>query len=98
VVSINIPADAKVTTATRERRTARLLPGAELAGGLSHPIFAVMERSLEARIVQRAGKVVEVNVIVSAADVNSDGADASGAERPLAVRPKRPGSTSDRTK
>lgn len=86
---LTVPADAKITTAMRERRTSEFRVGGELAGGLKHRIFTEMKGPLSARIVTEGSKITEINVITPEIDINQSQTDASG-QTVIAVRPKRP--------
>jgi len=86
---LTVPADAKITTAMRERRTFKFRIGGELAGGLKHRIFTEMKQPLSARIVTDGSKITEINVITPEIDINQSNTDASG-QTVIAVRPKRP--------
>lgn len=86
---ITVPADAKITSAMRERRTFEFRVGAELAGGLKHRVFREMQEPLAARIVTDGNRVTEINVIIPETDINQSGTDSSG-QTVIAVRPKRP--------
>jgi hypothetical protein len=84
-----VPADAKITTAMRERRTSEFRVGGELAGGLQHGIFREMKGPLPARIVTEGNRITEINVITPQIDINQSQTDASG-QTVIAIRPKRP--------
>ena len=86
---LTVPADAKITTAMRERRTSEFRVGGELAGGLQHGIFREMKAPLHARIVMEGNRITEINVITPQIDINQSQTDASG-QTVIAVRPKRP--------
>lgn len=86
---LTIPADAKITTAMRERRTFEFRVGGELAGGLQHEIFKEMKEPLSARIVVEGNRITEVNVITPQIDINQSQTNASG-QTVIAIRPKRP--------
>lgn len=86
---LTVPADAKVTTAMRERRTFEFRVGGELAGGLKHGIFREMKGPLPARIVMEGNRITEINVITPQIDINQSQTDASG-QTVIAVRPKHP--------
>lgn len=86
---LTIPADVKITSAMRERRTFEFRVGAELAGGLQHPVFLEMQSPLPARIVTEGNRITEINVIIPETDINQSSTTASG-EAVIAVRPKRP--------
>jgi hypothetical protein len=86
---LTVPADAKITTAMRERRTFEFRVGGELAGGLQHVIFREMKGPLSARIVTEGDRITEINVITPQIDINQSQTDASG-ETVIAIRPKRP--------
>jgi len=86
---LTVPADAKITTAMRERRTSAFRVGGELAGGLHHGIFREMKGPLSARIVTEGNRITEINVITPQIDINQSQTDASG-QTVIAVRPKRP--------
>jgi hypothetical protein len=88
-VIVTVPADAKITTAMRERRTFEFRVGAELAGGLRHRIFQDMKQPLAARIVTEGNRITEINVVTSQIDINQSHTDSSG-RTVIAVRPKRP--------
>lgn len=86
---LTVPADAKITTAMRERRTFEFRVGGELAGGLQHGIFREMKGPLSARIVTEGNRITEINVITPQIDINQSQTDASG-QTVIAIRPKRP--------
>lgn len=86
---LTIPAEAKVTTAMRERRTSEFRVGGELAGGLQHGIFKEMKEPLSARIVVEGNRITEINVITPQIDINQSQTNASG-QTVIAIRPKRP--------
>lgn len=86
---LTVPADAKITTAMRERRTFEFRVGGELAGGLKHGIFTEMKEPLPARIVTEGSRITEINVITPQIDINQSQTDSSG-QTVIAVRPKRP--------
>ena len=86
---LTVPADAKITTAMRERRTFEFRVGGELAGGLQHGIFREMKGPLPARIVMEGNRITEINVITPQIDINQSQTDASG-QTVIAIRPKRP--------
>lgn len=86
---ITVPDGAKITSASRERRTLEFRVGAELAGGLRHPVFQEMKSPLSARIVTEGNRITEINVILPETDINQSSTTASG-EAVIAVRPKRP--------
>jgi hypothetical protein len=86
---LTVPADAKITTAMRERRTFEFRVGGELAGGLQHDIFKEMKAPLSARIVTEGNRITEINVITPQIDINQSQTDASG-KTVIAIRPKRP--------
>ncbi len=88
-IVLTVPADAKITTAIRERRTFEFRVGGELAGGLRHGIFTEMKASLPARIVTEGSRITEINVITPQIDINQSQTDSSG-QTVIAVRPKRP--------
>jgi hypothetical protein len=67
---LTVPADAKITTAMRERRTSEFRVGGELAGGLQHGIFREMKGPLPARIVMEGNRITEINVITPQIDIN----------------------------
>jgi hypothetical protein len=87
---LKVPTDAKITTASRERRTFEFRVGTELAGGLRHEIFRDMTRPLEARVVTQDGRIVELNVVTATSDINQSATDPESGARVIAVRPKRP--------
>jgi hypothetical protein len=86
---VSVPEDVKITSAMRERRTFEFRVGAELAGGLQHPVLLEMQSPLPARIVTEGNRITEINVIMPETDINQSGTTASG-EAVIAVRPKRP--------
>lgn len=86
---LTVPADAKITTAMRERRTFEFRVGGELGGGLRHRIFTEMRQPLSARIVSEGNRITEINVITPQIDINQSQTDSSG-RSVIAVRPKRP--------
>lgn len=86
---LTVQADAKITTAMRERRTSEFRVGGELAGGLQHGIFREMKGPLSARIVTEGNRITEINVITPQIDINQSQTDACG-QTVIAVRPKRP--------
>lgn len=86
---LTVPADAKITTAMRERRTFEFRVLGELAGGLQHDIFKEMKGPLSARIVTEGNRITEINVITPQIDINQSQTDASG-QTVIAIRPKRP--------
>jgi hypothetical protein len=86
---LTVPADAKITTAMRERRTFEFRVGGELAGGLKHRIFTEMKEPLLARIVTEGSSITEINVITPQIDINQSQTTSSG-QTVIAVRPKRP--------
>lgn len=88
-VTLTVPAEAKITTAMRERRTFEFRVGGELAGGLKHKIFAEMKEPIPARIVTNGKQITEINVITPEIDINQTHTDASG-QTVIAIRPKRP--------
>lgn len=88
-VVLTVPADAKITSAMRERRTFEFRVGAELAGGLKHRVFQEIQVPRAARIVTEGDRITEINVIISETDINQSSTTASG-EAVIAVRPKRP--------
>lgn len=87
--TLTVPAEAKITTAMRERRTFEFRVGSELAGGLKHKIFAEMKEPLPARIVTDGKQITEINVITPEIDINQTHTDAGG-QTVIAIRPKRP--------
>jgi hypothetical protein len=89
-VVLTIPADAKITTASRERRTFEFRVGAELAGGLRHDIFTQLTQPLQARIVTDGRRVVELNVLAASTDINQATTDLDTGRVVVAVQPKRP--------
>jgi len=89
VMVVTVPADAKITTAMRERRTSEFRVGGELAGGLKHGLFKEMKEPLPARIVTEGSRITEINVITPQVDINQSQKDSSG-QTVVAVRPKRP--------
>lgn len=86
---VRVPSDAKITSAMRERRTFEFRVGAELAGGLRHKVFRGMSEPLQARVVTRGDRILEINVIVPEIDINQTGTNGDG-QTVIAVRPKRP--------
>lgn len=86
---LTVPADVKITSAMRERRTFEFRVGAELAGGLQHRVFRDMQEPLAARIVTDGGRITEINVIIPETEINQSGTDSRG-QTVIAVRPKRP--------
>jgi hypothetical protein len=86
---LTVPPSAKITSATRERRTFEFRVGAELAGGLKHRVFQEMQAPLTARIVTDGNRITEINVIIPESDINQSSTTASG-QAVIAVRPKRP--------
>lgn len=88
-VVLTVPAEAKITTAMRERRTFEFRVGGELAGGLRHKILAEMKGPLPARIVTDGKQITEINVITPENDINQTHTDADG-QTVIAIRPKRP--------
>lgn len=88
-VIVTVPADTKITTAMRERRTFEFRIGGELAGGLRHRIFREMTQPLSARIVTEGRRIKEINVVAPQVDINQSHTDSSG-RTVIAVRPKRP--------
>lgn len=88
-IGLTVPADAKITSAMRERRTFEFRVGAELAGGLKHRVFLEMKTPLTARIVTDGNRITEINVIIPETDINQSNTTASG-QAVIAVRPKRP--------
>lgn len=89
ITVLTVPADAKITTAMRERRTFEFRVGGELAGGLQHGIFREMKGPLPARVVMEGNRITEINVITPQIDINQSQTDASG-QTVIAIRPKRP--------
>lgn len=89
VVIVTVPANAKITTAMRERRTFEFRVGGELAGGLQHNVFREMKEPLPARIVTDGSRITEINVITPQIDINQSQTTSSG-QTVIAVRPKRP--------
>lgn len=88
-IVVTVPANAKITSAMRERRTFEFRVGSELAGGLRNRIFQNMKEPLPARIVTAGNRITEINVITDQTDINQSTTDASG-QTVVAVRPKRP--------
>lgn len=88
-ITLQVPAGAKITAAQRERRTAEFRVGAELPGGLRHPVFQNIDGGLEARVVSDGKQITEINVITSETDINQSNASSDG-QTVIAVRPKRP--------
>tara|TARA_R110001592_G_scaffold332242_1_gene615503 strand:- start:4658 stop:5314 length:657 start_codon:yes stop_codon:yes gene_type:complete len=86
---ITVPANVKITSAMRERRTFDFRVGTELAGGLKHRVFQEMKTPLSARIVSQNNRIIEINVIISETDINQSSTTANG-KTIIAVRPKRP--------
>ena len=86
---VEIPADTKITSAMRERRTFEFRVGAELPGGLRNQDFQDLKSPLSARIVTENGRVTQVNVITEQTDINQSNTDGKGSAV-IAVRPKRP--------
>jgi hypothetical protein len=86
---LEIPAETKVTSAMRERRTFEFRVGAELPGGLKNEVFQDLKSPLSARIVTEDGRILQVNVITEQTDINQSNTDSNGTAV-IAVRPKRP--------
>jgi hypothetical protein len=86
---LEIPADTKITSAMRERRTFEFRVGAELPGGLQNQVFQNLTSPLSARIVTEDGRISQINVITEQTDINQSNTDSNGTAV-IAVRPKRP--------
>ncbi len=86
---IVVPSNVKITAAMRERRTAEFRVISELPGGLQNPVFRNIRQPLQARIVTKAGRMLELNVITGDTDINQSGTDETG-QTVIAIRPKRP--------
>jgi hypothetical protein len=86
---LEVPADTKITSAMRERRTFEFRVGAELPGGLKNEVFQDLKSPLSARIITEDGKLTEINVITEQTDINQSNTYSNGAAV-IAVRPKRP--------
>ena len=84
-----MPKDAKITTASRERRTFEFRVGVELPGGLRNRIFTQMREPLSARLVSEGSRIKELNVLTEVSDINQSNVSDSG-QTVIAVRPKRP--------
>jgi hypothetical protein len=77
---------ALITTATLARRTQDLLVGIELSGGLANPAFeAVKQGGVKAHLVVKDGQITELNLITAQEE----------SDAPIAVKPKRPATTSN---
>ncbi|MEM6471262.1 MAG: hypothetical protein AAF802_17000 [Planctomycetota bacterium] len=86
---VTIPADVKITSAMRERRTFEFRVGIELVGGMRNPVFANLRNPIKARIVTNGERISQLNVITSSTDINQLNTD-EGGRTVIAVRPKRP--------
>ena len=89
-VSIAVSRTTLVTSAMREQRTLEFRVGMELPKGLRHSVFRRIAQPLEARIVSRDDRVVEINVITLATDINHANRDLATGDFIVAVKPKRP--------
>lgn len=88
-VTVTLPANVKVTSAMRERRTFEFRVLGELPGGFRHQVFRNLKEPVSARIVTTNNRITEVNVITGETDINQSGSNAAG-QTVIAVRPKRP--------
>lgn len=88
--AVIVPTTAKITAASRERRTGKFRVGVELSGGFRNKVFRELGNGIQARIVTEGRRITQINVFTNQPDINQALVDPEDGTKIIAVRPKRP--------